>query len=194
VFEWSGTAWLVSIAVVVASGAVAFGEGNGRRRPGLDIGFINHGGMWGDALLLPVANALVIPRLSAGWWMLGPALLAAIASIAVHHWWHGGAPHGMRDHMWPARPDRHWATDLSIAGWCHVLYVAGELTVLLAYGMTPVPPLVVVAVAIILSVHVPIGLLQPGWFATGRVLPAGTRLTAAVLVGIWIATLAKLSP
>ena len=53
--EWSGITWLVSVAAVMVSGAVAAGEGHLAEAPGLDIGFANHGGMWGDLLLLPVA-------------------------------------------------------------------------------------------------------------------------------------------
>jgi len=76
--EWSGSAWLASIAAVMVSGAVAAYEGHWRRRAGLDLGFADHGGMWGDLLLLPVANAVAVPWIEPGWWLMGPLALAAI--------------------------------------------------------------------------------------------------------------------
>jgi hypothetical protein len=95
--------------------------------------------------------------------------------------------------MWPTRPHARWAADLSMAGWCHVLYVAGELTLLLAYAASAVPQPVVLAVTAILSVHVPIGLLQPAWYATGRrATSGGRRLTAAALGAAWVVAGVKL--
>lgn len=185
--EWSWTTWAVSVAAVAVSGLVAWVEGLWRRRPGLDIGFVNHGGMWGDAVLLPLANAAIVPWLAPGWWLAAPLALAAASSVAVHVWWHGGVPVGVRDHMWPSRPTGHWAADLSWAGWCHVAYVTGELGLLLAFAATLVPRDVVLLVTVVLTLHVPLGLLQPAWFATGRVFPAGLRLLAATLAAVWAA-------
>jgi hypothetical protein len=186
--EWSWATWVVSVAAVVVSGLVALVEGNWRRRPGLDIGFGNHGGMWGDAVLLPVANAVIAPWVVWGWWVLWPIAIAAPTSVALHAWWHGNTPYGVRDHMWPTRPTGRWASDLSWAGWCHVAYVTGELALLLAYAATVVPLPVVVVVTAVLSIHVPLGLLQPAWFATGSVRVAGTRLMAGALATLWAVT------
>ena len=121
--EWSGVAVLASVVAVLVSGAVAAFEGHWRKRAGLDLGFANHGGMWGDLLLLPVANAVAVPWIEPGRWLLGPFAIAAIVSLVLHVWWHGGTPHGVRDHMWPTRPSGRWAADLSLSGWCHVAYV-----------------------------------------------------------------------
>lgn len=183
--EWSWAAWLVSVAAVAGSGLVARAEGNWHRRPGLDIGFGNHGGMWGDAVLLPIANAVIVPHMPWGWWLLGPVAVAAVTSVALHAWWHGATPHGVRDHMWPTRPTSRWAADLSLAGWCHVAYVTFELALLLAYAAIPVPLPVVALVTAVLSIHVPLGLLHPAWFATGGIRVAGTRLMAGALVTLW---------
>ncbi len=183
--EWSWAAWWVSVAAVVASGLVAGAEGNWRRRADLDIGFRSHGGMWGDAVLLPVANAAVVPWIDWGWWLLAPVAVAGVTSVALHALWHGATSHGVRDHMWPTRPTGRWAADLSRAGWCHVVYVTGQLGLLLAYAVTPVPLPVVALVTGILTVHVPLGLLHPAWFATGGIRVAGTRLMTGALVTLW---------
>jgi hypothetical protein len=190
--EWSGTTWLASVAAVVLSGAVAAYEGHWRRRAGLDIGFAEHGGMWGDLLLLPVVNAVAVPWIEPGWWLLGPLALAAIVSLVLHGWWHGGTPHGVRDHLWPTRPSGRWAADLSRSGWCHVAYVTGELGLLLAWALSPAPATVVWTVAIILSLHAPLGVLQPAWFATGRLPSVDVRLVLASLAAAWVVAAAKL--
>lgn len=187
----SATTWMLSVAAVAVSGVMAFREGTWRRRPGLDIGFVNHGGMWGDAVLLPIANAVIVPWLTPGWWLVLPVGVAGMASVAVHVWWHGGTRDGVRDHMWPARPSGHWARDLSLAGWCHVVYVTGELGLLLAGALSPTPPAVVLLVAAILTLHIPLGILQPAWYATGRVFPSGLRLMALCLTAVWLIGLAR---
>ena len=190
--EWSASAWLVSVAAVMVSGAVAAREGHFRKRPGLDLGFANHGGMWGDLLLLPVVNAVAAPWIEPGWWLLAPLTVAAIVSLVLHVWWHGGTPHGVRDHMWPSRPSGQWAADLSLSGWCHVVYVTGELGLLLAWAWSPAPPAVVWLVTIILSLHAPLGVLQPAWFATGRLLTMGVRLVMLAWATAWVVAAAKL--
>ena len=191
--EWSWTAWAVTVTAVAASGAVARAEGNWRARPGLDMGFAHHGGMWGDMLLLPVANAAAAPWIAVGWWLLGPVLVGATAAVALHAWWHGGTTDGVRDHLWPARRAAHWASDLSWAGWCHVAFVTGQLALLLAYAVVNVPPLVALVVTGVLTVHVPLGLLQPAWLATGRVPRSNVRLLVAAVATAWLVAAVKVA-
>jgi hypothetical protein len=190
---WSGVTWFLSVAAVAASGAVAAFEGHWRRSAGVQVGFASHGGMWGDAILLPVANALIVPWIVAGVWLAAPLLTGAAASLVLHAWWHGGQRDGIREHMWPSRRTGRWQTDLSRAGWCHVVYVAGELTVLLAYVVTPMPARVVVAVSLILSVHVPLGVLLPAWIASTRVFREDIGQTVVALAAIWTVAAVKLS-
>lgn len=192
--EWSWTAYGLSVAAVVVSGAAAWREGSWTRRPGLDLGFANHGGMWGDLLLLPIANAVIVPHLTAGVWLAGAAALAAMASIAVHvHWYRGNAASHACEHMWPARPHGSWHRDLSMAGWLHVIYVAGELTLLIGFLLHPVPRDVVLLVAGIFTVHVPIGLLQPRYFVTRRIATLREQpLLGPCLLALWTVTFLKL--
>jgi hypothetical protein len=147
--------------------------------------------MWGDALLLPVVNALVVPSIPAGAWLAWPLFVGIAASVALHAWWHGGHAHGIREHMWPSRPTGRWHTDLSWAGWCHVVYVAFEVAILVAYVVTPVPPRVVGLVSLLLTAHVPIGVLWPAWTATRRVFREDVWQTAMAIGGIWIVAAGK---
>ncbi len=87
--EWSWTAWAISGTAVIVSGAIAWAEGNWTERRGLAMGFANHGGMWSDLALLSMANAVIVPHLTWGRWLIGAVLLGALASIWVHmHWYH----------------------------------------------------------------------------------------------------------
>lgn len=192
--EWNGIAWLISVAAVVASGAAAWLEGNWTRRPGLTMGFANHGGMWGDLLLLPIANGLIVPHLTIGTWMVWALLGSTAASAGVHHYWYrgSGVSHSP-EHMWPARPWRTWSGDLSIAGWLHVLYVIGELMILVGFLLHQVPQPVVLIVTAVFTVHVPIGLLQPRWFVSGQIASLRQQpLLAPLLAALWAIAAAKM--
>lgn len=165
--EWSWTTWVVSVAAVVVSGAVAWLEGCWARGPGLEMGFANHGGMWGDLVLLPIANALIVPHLTVGLWIAIAVPLGTSASLVVHHhWYRGSRPSHSSEHMWPSRPYGSWYHDLSWAGWLHFVYVAGELALLVGFLIHPKVPTAVMVVTAVFTVHVPIGLLQPRWFLT----------------------------
>lgn len=184
--------WSLSVAFVILSGTCAWCEGNGRRRPGLDIGFLEHGGMWGDLILLPIANAAIVPHLSWGAWLIGPLLAGIAISGWLHACWHRGGGEGhWHEHMWPARPHGRWHRDLSWAGWMHVIYVAAEFGLLVAYALTPMPAWVVWLVTLILTLHVPIGLLAPAWVATRGRLVRNSLLVPALMV-LWTVAILKL--
>lgn len=195
---FSGLAYVLSVAAVIGSAGLAWRKGDLRRRTGVDIGFANHGGMWGDLMLLPIANALIVPWLSTGWWIALAATLGSALSIAVHvHWYGGGAAASSRrsrGHMWPSHARGSWWRDLAPAGWAHVVYVAGELALLCGFLLFPMPRPVVWIVAAIFTLHVPLGLLQPRWYLTRR-LPSLREqpLLVPLLTLLWIVTALKLA-
>jgi hypothetical protein len=193
--EWSWTTWLISVVAVLCSAALAWWQDNFFKRPGLDMGFFNHGGMWGDLVLLPIANALIVPHLAAGSWIATSIAVCLGLSAWVHvHWYRGDKPgaHSL-EHMWPSRPHRSWWRDLSWAGWAHVFYVAGQLTVLIGFFLFPMPDEVVAIVCVIFTLHLPLGLLQPRWFLTGEIAtPRKQPLLLPLLATLWIVTLLKI--
>lgn len=192
--EWSWTTWLISVAAVIVSAIAAWLEGNWRERPGLDMGFVNHGGMWGDLLLLPLANAVIVPHLDVGPWLAGALVVAAMASIWVHiHWYRGHKTTHAPEHMWPSRVHGAWRRDLSWAGWAHVIYVAAELALLVGFLLYWMPIDVVLLVTAIFTIHVPIGLLQPRYFLTGHVATATEQpLLLPLLLTLWAVALVKI--
>jgi hypothetical protein len=198
-FHW--TTWFLSVFAVVISAALAWLQGNFTKRPGLDMGFANHGGMWGDLVLLPIANAAIGPHLQAGVWIAAALALTSALSAWVHvHWYRGDkailglqwALHS-REHMWPSRPHGSWWKDLSWAGWAHVVYVAGELAILFGFLLFPMPDEVVALVCVIFTLHVPLGLLQPRWYLTGEIAsPRKQPLLVPLLATLWVVGLVKL--
>jgi hypothetical protein len=159
------------------------------------MGFVHHGGMWGDLVLLPLANAVIVAHLDAGLW-IAAALVAALAlSIWVHiHWYRGDATRAhSREHMWPSRPHGSWWRDLSWAGWAHVAYVAGELAILAGFLLHPMPAEVVALVCVVFTLHVPLGLLQPRWYLTGEIAsPRAQPLLVPLLAMLWTVGLTKI--
>jgi hypothetical protein len=188
--DWSWIAWLASVAAVVVSGAIARSEGVWVRRAGLPMGFANHAGMWGDLLLLPLANAAVVPHLTVGVWIVAAVVFGAAASAWLHaHWYRGGGG----DHMWPAHADSPWWSALSWSGWAHVVYVCGELALLSGFVFHSMPANVVLFVTAVLTIHVPIGLLQPRYFRTGQIATLREqRLLLPALAALWAIAVAKL--
>lgn len=213
--EFSVTTWTVSVLAVVISAALAWAQGcfakrpcdDARGRPGIDMGFVNHGGMWGDLVLLPIANAVIVPHLSFGIWTAVAFAIGLALSAWVHvHWYRGDPPSRgtpddasarlrrphSREHMWPARPYGSWWKDLSWAGWAHVFYVAAELTVLMGYLLFPMTDETTAVVAVIFTLHVPLGLLQPRWFLTGEIAgPRKQPLLLPLLAVLWFVALVK---
>ena len=206
----------------MVSALLAWMRGDLRKRPGLDMGFANHGGMWGDLVLLPIANGAIVPHLTSGLWIAPSVALCFALSVRVHRYWYRGdrdcrpldfardrpldfargkqstvdsrpsSMDGQRavhscEHMWPSRPFGSWWKDLSWAGWAHVAYVAGELTVLIGFLLFPIPDAVVGLVCAIFTLHVPLGLLQPRWFLTGEIASARKQPLLVPLLGtLWV--------
>jgi hypothetical protein len=190
--EWSWPAWVVSAGAVVVSGLIAWIEGSWSRRPGLGMGFVNHGGMWSDLVLLSSANAVIVPHLALGPWLAGAVAGSITASLLVHRYWYSPAG-GQGDHMWPAHAHGMWHRDLSMSGWAHVLYVIGELTLLAGFAFHDVPSDVVLFVTIVFTIHAPIGLLQPRHFLTGHIATVTEQpLLAPLLLTLWTVTALKL--
>jgi hypothetical protein len=158
------------------------------------MGFANHGGMWGDLMLLPIANAVIVPGLTIGRWIAVALILSTIASVWVHHYWYRGhrVTHSA-EHMWPRRRSGACFRDLSWAGWLHVVYVIGQLTILIGFLLHPLPRAVVLLVAAVFTVHLFLGLLQPRWFVSGQIATLRQQpLLAPLLAALWAVVIAKL--
>ena len=74
-----------------------------------------------------------------------------------------------------------------------MFYVIGEVAVLLAYAVSPMPWSVVLMVSVVLTLHVPVGLLHPARMVTGR-WSIRQRLLVPALLLVWSVAMAKLWP
>ena len=156
-----------------------------------------HGGMWGDLVLLPIANAAIVPFLSFGPWIVPAATRRDTRFDRRAH------PLG-RARQRPSIGRSHVAgprsrivverVDLSWAGWAHVIYVTGELTLLLRFS----PPChagtgVILLGAAVFTLHLPLGLLQPRYFLTGHMATVSEQPLLLRCVGLLgIVAVAKL--
>jgi hypothetical protein len=155
--------------------------------------------MWGDLVLLPIANAAVVPHLEPDIWIVWALVVATGLSAWAHvHWYRGDRAYNPRspvhsqEHMWPSRPHGSWWKDLSWAGWAHLVYVAGELTILIGFLVSPMPDEAIAVVCAVFTLHVPLGLLQPRWFLTGEIAsPRKQPLLVPLLATLWVVGLVK---
>ena len=162
------------------------------------MGFVNHGGMWGDLLILPIAAASIIPRLDAR--ARSATLLLSLFAVAVglslfaHAQWSAmGAILQTTDHVFPTHASGLWYRDISVAGWMHVAYMALQLAVFLGYIAVPMPREVILLVSGLLSVHLVIGQIEPGWYSTGEIWVARNVIpTGMCLVITWSVAVLKL--
>ena len=172
----------------------------------LPMSFLNNWtASWGDLLVWPMVNALVVPILVSryinGWLLGGWALVAVlvvfwalpagiVASILVHRsWWHKDENLGHVFIGWNigvATDDRvdvdhnNWYDDITGAGWVHFWFMALQVAIMLAYIFTPMPKAVVLWVNGLLLAFFAIQNIQ------SVVIQRGERYNACVNVAMEI--------
>lgn len=154
---------------VVISGVVSFLEGIATNKR-VTIGFLNHGGMWGDLIIMSAVTGLVFPYLVKNRIYALSTLFIALTITLVAHvlWAKWMRSDGITGHMFPTHETGKWYLDMSGAGWMHVLVMAMLLAVMLMYAVSPLPKDVVIAVSLLVSLHVFLGTTQPSWYVTGK--------------------------
>jgi hypothetical protein len=108
------------------------------------------------------------------------------ASIVAHvQWAKWSRSDGVTEHVFRTHQLGIWYRDITLAGWMHVFVMAALLAIVLLYAISPLPIRVVITVSILLTVHVLIGTMQPGWYCTGKLWTwknFGPPLLSAVLI------------
>jgi uncharacterized Tic20 family protein len=189
--------WIVSVVSVVICAVVSWMEGT-LTAPYVTIGFLNHGGMLGDLIIMPLINGMIaprFPRLTARRALLLGALFVCalmLAIIAHQQWALIGRTAGITDHVFPRHGPDIWYHDLSVAGYLHVIYMSLELTLLLAYASVHMPRSTVVLVTGLLTIHVVVGQVQPAWYVTRAFPTARTMVpTMASVLVVWMVAFFK---
>jgi hypothetical protein len=190
--------WLASVLYMVLAAYVARKEGVYTSRS-VTIGFINHGGMWGDFLVLPLVNGLIVPcvpRITAKRAIIGCGFLACAAIIAFfahEHWAAIGKATGTTDFVFPSHSSGAWYNDLSISGYMHMVYMSVELSLLLAYAVVSMPVPKILWISGLLTTHVILGQVQPSWYSTGTIWNARTMVpTVTTVLLTWLVGLYKI--
>lgn len=189
---FSQLACTAMFTVVLLSAGVSWFEGTFTGNS-VTMGFLNHGGMWGDLFIVPIVAGQIVPhirrdrRLSLP---IGVALVAlsAIITIVVHQRWDAmGEALGTTDHVFPSHEASIWYRDLSLAGYLHVIYMSAVLALVLAYSLVPVPRSTVLLVSGLLTIHVVLGQVQPAWYSTGTISEPSTIIpTTITVLLVWI--------
>lgn len=166
--KFSIAAFVATVLAVMISGVVSILDGTFTNQR-VTMGFLNHGGMWGDLLIMSVAVGFVAPGIKTSRTCFLASLLSALAITVFAHaqWARLFLKDGVTGHMFPTHMTGVWYLDMSGPGWMHVAVMAGLLTSMIMYASSPVTPQVVLIVSILVTVHVCLATLQPGWYCTG---------------------------
>ena len=167
--KFSFPAFLTIILAVTISGMASFLEGTFTNKK-ITMGFLNHGGMWSDLIILSVVTGLVFPYLLRNQSCVFLSLIIALIITIIAHiqwakWMQNDAVTG---HIFPTHKTGIWYLDISVSGWFHVVVMTVLLGVLLMYVVSPFPQKVVFVVSLLLTVHIFLGMVQPSWYSAGK--------------------------
>ena len=189
-FSWR--AWAGMVTFVLVSAGVSWCEGTFTSKS-VTMGFVNHGGMWGDLVILPIVAGQIIPYVWRDRRLSRPVLaallvLAAMITIGAHQQWQRmGEAMGTTDHVFPSHGATTWYRDMSLAGYLHVVYMSGVLALLIAYAAVPIPPSTTVLVSVFLTVHLIVGQLQPAWYLSGTIWEPSTIMATTIpVLAVWV--------
>jgi hypothetical protein len=137
--SFSVIAWIASILYMALAGYVAWREGT-FTAGSVSISFANHGGMWGDFMILPIVNGLIVPylpRITGKRRIVAGGLLACAIMLTVfaHAQWAAmGKALGTTDFVFPQHTGGGWYNDMSVSGYLHLGYMGVELALILGYA------------------------------------------------------------
>ena len=192
--EFSFAAFGVTIAGVLASGVASWAGGTFTNKR-VTMGFLNHGGMWGDLTIMAAVSGIEYPHVAKNWCavLLTSGIAVLVTVIAHAQWAYWSRRDRVTEHVFPKYSTGKWYKDISAAGWMHVVVMIWLLSLTLLYAVSPVPTNVVVVVSLLLTTHVFLALVQPGWYCTRKLWTwrnFGPPVFATFL--IWVVAVLKL--
>lgn len=196
--SFSRVAWGVSTLYMALAAYVSWREGT-FTSGSVTMGFMEHGGMWGDFIILPIVNGLIVPciprpTVKSCMAICGLAACAVIVTVFAHAQWDVmGRATATTDFVFPRHSAGVWYGDMSLSGFLHLAYMSVELTLVLAYVIMPMPVRKVLLISGLLTVHLIVGQVQPGWYTTGTIWTARTIVpTLATVLLTWLVALYKI--
>ncbi len=167
--NFSFAAFLATIVAVIICGIASLIEGTLTNKK-VTIGFLTHGGMWSDLIVMSIVNGLCFPHFVKNKYVIMFSLsMACIITVIAHAKWADYfRTNGITGHMFPTHQDGVWYRDISTSGWGHIGVMVLLLASTIMYTVSPTPPGVVFTVSLLLTLHVFVGTVQPGWHCTGK--------------------------
>lgn len=146
------------------SGLVAFWEGTFTSKV-VRLGFMDHGGMWSDLLLLPTSTAILWPLLTrnAAAWCACIVIAAVVTLLAHRYWYRSSLVDGVSSHMFSLCNSGRWYAVPTVSGWMHVVVMLTYVTIFLLYVISPIVPRITVVTSCFLTVHIALSMIQPAW-------------------------------
>src|SRR3989344_2664336 len=204
--QFNYTVCIITMALVVIAGFFAWLNDDLFGNPPLtgdpphsDIGFLNHGGMWGDFLLLSFVNGLLWSHLHLTAVLILPSLCVAFWLTLVAHkqWMRLYCRDEISGHMFkspnfvPRLSEKHfdvaWKQNLTEAGWLRVVYMALQIAILIVYVFSSIPQSVVWTTSLLLTAHVILGTVQPGWYVSRKLWTKQNMVPPAICASlIWL--------
>lgn len=155
---------LLLYGLLLASALTALAEGAFYRKR-VQMGFLNHGGMWSDFLVLAPACVYVSPFLKWSLRLVGLASgLAIILTWVVHEAWAKiFLSRSWSGHIFPDPRYGNWR-DISKSGWFHAVGMVAFLTIVLLSFFSGVPRQSALLFRLALTVHVLLACVLPDRF------------------------------
>ena len=192
--KFSFHALIVTLCAVVISAVVSCLEGTLTNRR-VTMGFLNHAGMWCDLIIMPTLAGLIYPYITGNYISVSLSFsIALISSVIVHAlWWKLMQFERITTHIYPTHSTGRWFSDLSAAGWMHIVVMTFLVCLLTLYAISPMPKYVVFSSSILLTIHVFLACIQPGWYCKGEIISAANLIPPSVLgVIIWVVAIWKI--
>lgn len=195
VMQFSFEAFAVIAGLVLLMGGLSYIEGTFTSKT-VTMGFVNHGGMWGDLLLMSTAIGFIIPHLksSSGISLIGLPVALVLTEYAHEQWAKYMRAHYITGHMFPTHTQEEWRRSLSWSGYTHFILMNILLYFLFLYIASPMPKEAIIIVSVLVSAHVILGTVQPGWYCTGKLLTQANLVPPAIgIAAIWTIAAIKLA-
>ena len=197
--SFSRVAWGVSMLYMILAAYVSWKEGT-FKSGSVTMGFVEHGGMWGDFYYFAHCEwtDCSLPSPAYDETLRG---IIWLISLRCHRdpfrsrtmGRHGAGGRHEQISSFPGTAPASWYGDMSLSGFLHLAYMSVELTLVLGYAVMPMPVKRVLLISGLLTVHLIVGQVQPGWYSTGTIWTARTIVpTLATVLLTWLIALYKM--
>jgi hypothetical protein len=171
-FSWYFSLCTMGLVVIAAFFSWKEDTFTSKRGRKVTMGFVEHGGMWGDFYLMASFNGVVTPyifanpRIGFRWAAVIITVSTVLSLIAHRSWVIGFRKDGITSHIIPWNRGGPWFRDIGASGGLHVVFTACQLALIICYIVTAMPKSSVIVASALLALHLPLGIIEPGWYCS----------------------------